>query len=127
MHIALFLSLYLCPKQGTDVRNIYNRKPEYFKSYWPLYIYIPRLVTGEKNSPTVAHACHKRRIKLVFGGWGYNWATQSPGDMNMEIWFSRLGLGVGLTTPHRKKSIVRKPKMWPRNSQIDWRRLGEVH
>jgi hypothetical protein len=26
---------------------------------------------------------------------------------------------MGLTTPPRKKSTVRKPKMWPRNSQID--------
>jgi hypothetical protein len=39
----------------------------------------PRVVTGEKNSPTVAHACCKRRLKRVFGAWGYNWATQSLG------------------------------------------------
>jgi hypothetical protein len=25
----------------------------------------PRVVTGEKNSPTVAHACRKRRLKWV--------------------------------------------------------------
>jgi hypothetical protein len=25
----------------------------------------PRVVTGEKNSPTVAHACRKRRLKCV--------------------------------------------------------------
>jgi hypothetical protein len=32
----------------------------------------PRVVTGEKNSPTVAHACRKRRLKWVLpqvGGW----------------------------------------------------------
>jgi hypothetical protein len=38
----------------------------------------------EKNSPTVAHACRKRRLKWVLGAWGYNWATQSAGDINME-------------------------------------------
>jgi hypothetical protein len=55
---------------------------------------LPRVVTGEKNSPTVAHACRKRRLKWVLGAWGcYNWATQSPGDINMETWSSRLGVG----------------------------------
>jgi hypothetical protein len=53
----------------------------------------PRVMTGEKNSPTVAHARGKRRIKWVLGAWGYNWATQSPGDINMETWSSRLGVG----------------------------------
>jgi hypothetical protein len=38
----------------------------------------------------------------------------------METWSSRLGVGCGATTPLQKKSTVRKPKMWPRNSQIDW-------
>jgi hypothetical protein len=28
-------------------------------------MYSPRVVTGEKNSPTVAHACRKRRLKWV--------------------------------------------------------------
>jgi hypothetical protein len=79
------------------------------------------VVTGKKNSPTVAHACRKRRLKWVLGAWEYNSATQSPGDINMETWSSRLGLGVGLTTPRRKKTTVRKPKLWPRNSQIDYR------
>jgi hypothetical protein len=44
----------------------------------------PRVVTREKNSPTVAHACRKRRLKWVLSAWGCNWATQSPGDINME-------------------------------------------
>jgi hypothetical protein len=30
-------------------------------------------------------------------------------------------MGVGLTTLPWKKSTVRKPKMWPWNSQIDYR------
>jgi hypothetical protein len=53
----------------------------------------PRVVTGEKNSTTVAHVCRKRRLKWVLGAWGYNWATQSPGDINMETCSSRLGVG----------------------------------
>jgi hypothetical protein len=62
------------------------------------------VVTGEKNSPTVAHACHKRRLKWVLGAWGYNWATQSPGDINMETWSSRLGVGRGDDNPALEKS-----------------------
>jgi hypothetical protein len=54
---------------------------------------IPRVVTGEKNSLTVAHACRKRRLKWVLDAWEYNWATQSPGDINMETWSFRLGVG----------------------------------
>jgi hypothetical protein len=63
----------------------------------------PRVVTGEKNSPTVAHACRKRRLKWVLGAWGYNWATQSPGDINMETWSSRLGVGRGANDPIPEK------------------------
>jgi hypothetical protein len=51
------------------------------------------VVTGEKNSLTVAHACRKRRLKWVLGVWEYNCATQSPGDINMETRSSRLGVG----------------------------------
>jgi hypothetical protein len=79
----------------------------------------PRVVTGEKNSPTVAHACHKRRLKWVLSAWGYNWATHSPGDINMGAWSPRLGFGCGADDPTPEKSTVRKPKMWPQNSQID--------
>jgi hypothetical protein len=72
------------------------------------------VVTGEKNNSTVAHACRKRRLKWVLGTWGYNWATQSPADINMETWSSRLGLGVGLAIPHKKRTIVTKPSVWRR-------------
>jgi hypothetical protein len=40
----------------------------------------PRVVTGEKNSPTVAHARRKRRLKWVLpqvGGWSTGLATLS--------------------------------------------------
>jgi hypothetical protein len=40
----------------------------------------PRVVTGEKNSPAVAHACRKRRLKWVLpqvGGWSTGLATLS--------------------------------------------------
>jgi hypothetical protein len=61
------------------------------------------VVTGEKNSPTVAHACRKRRLKWVLGTWGYNVVTQSPGDINMETWSSRLGVGRGADDPTPEK------------------------
>jgi hypothetical protein len=66
----------------------------------------PRVVTGEKNSPTVAHACRKRRLKWVLGAWVYNWATQSPGDINIETWSYRLGVGRGAddSTPEKVNS-----------------------
>jgi hypothetical protein len=62
------------------------------------------VVTGGNTSPTVAHACRKRRLKWVLGAWGYNWTTQSPGDINMETWPSRLGVGRGADDPHPGKS-----------------------
>jgi hypothetical protein len=40
----------------------------------------PCVVTREKNSPTVAHACRKRRLKWVLpqvGGWSIGLATLS--------------------------------------------------
>jgi len=46
-----------------------------------------------KYTAWLAHAYRKRRLKWVLGAWGYNWATQSPGDINMETWSSRLGVG----------------------------------
>jgi hypothetical protein len=64
----------------------------------------PSVVTGETNSPTVGHACRKTRLKWVLGAWGYNWATQSPGYINMETWSSRLGVGHGADDPHTGKS-----------------------
>jgi hypothetical protein len=63
----------------------------------------PRVVTREKNSLPVAHACRKRRLKWVPDAWGYNWATQSPGDINMETWSSRLGVGRGADDPTPEK------------------------
>jgi hypothetical protein len=69
-----------------------------------MVLIILRPVTGEKNSPTVAHACRKRRLKWVLGAWGYNWATQSSGYINMETWSSRLGVGRGADYPTPEKS-----------------------
>jgi hypothetical protein len=61
----------------------------------------------EKNSPTVAHACRKRQLKWVLGAWEYNWATQSPEDINMETSSSRLGVGRGVhdSTPEKVNSL----------------------
>jgi hypothetical protein len=43
-------------------------------------LYCPPVVTGEKNSPTVAHACRKKRLKWVLPqveGWSTGLATLS--------------------------------------------------
>jgi hypothetical protein len=65
---------------------------------------------GLKNSPTVTYACRKRLLKWVPSAWGYSWATLSPGVIDTEAWFSRLGLGGGLTIQPCKKVIVTKPQ-----------------
>jgi hypothetical protein len=72
-----------------------------------------RVVVGKKNSPTVAHTGRKRRPKWVPSAWGYNWAALSLGVINTETRSSRLGLGVGLTTPPHEKDIVKKPESMP--------------
>ena len=36
---------------------------------------IPHVVTGEKDSPTAAHAGCKRQPNWVPGAWDYSWAT----------------------------------------------------
>jgi hypothetical protein len=61
---------------------------------------------GLKNSPTVTHACHKRRLKWAPSAWGYSWATLSPGAINTEAWSSRLGLGAELTIQPCKKLLL---------------------
>jgi hypothetical protein len=45
----------------------------------PVVIVFPRVVTREKNSPTVAHACRKRRLKLgTPQGWGLEHRASNP-------------------------------------------------
>jgi hypothetical protein len=58
-------------------------------------ICLSRVVAGNKNSPNMAHACRKRRVKWVPGSWGYNWTTLPLGDINTETWSSRVGVGCG--------------------------------
>jgi hypothetical protein len=60
-----------------------------FPVWWP----------GNKNSPTVTHVCCKRWLKWVPGAWGYNWATLPLGDINTEVWSSRVGVGRGADNP----------------------------
>jgi hypothetical protein len=59
---------------------------------------------GLKNSPTVTHACRKRRLKWVPSAWGYSWATLSPGVINTEAWSSRFGVGCWTNNPALNKS-----------------------
>jgi hypothetical protein len=64
------------------------------EAFYFLYVAMyPVWWPGLKNSPTVSHACRKRRLKWVPSAWGYSWATLSPGVINMEAWSSRLGVG----------------------------------
>jgi hypothetical protein len=52
-----------------------------FPVWWP----------GNKNSPTVIHACRKRRLK---------WVANLPlGDINTEAWSSGIGVGRGANNP----------------------------
>jgi hypothetical protein len=52
---------------------------------------LPRVVTGNKNSLTVTHACRKRRLIWV--------ATLPLGDINTEAWSSGMGAGHGAKNP----------------------------
>jgi hypothetical protein len=36
------------------------------------------VVTGEKNSPTVAHVCRKRRLNRYSPGWGLEHRASNP-------------------------------------------------
>jgi IS1 family transposase len=59
-YARLKISLFLC-------FNVQISQP--YTSDWKVYILlietVPRVVTGKKNSPIVAHACRKRRLKWV--------------------------------------------------------------
>jgi hypothetical protein len=50
-----------------------------------------RVVPGNKNSPTVTHACRKGRLKRV--------ATLPLGDINTEAWSSGMGVWHGANKP----------------------------
>jgi hypothetical protein len=47
-------------------QNVLNR----WKNFFNQVLNVPRVVTGNKNSPTVTHACRKRRLKWVPGARG---------------------------------------------------------
>jgi len=51
-------------------------------------------VTWEKNSPTEAHAGHKRRLQwLLPGALGCSWSAFALGLINRLDWPSRFGVG----------------------------------
>jgi hypothetical protein len=52
---------------------------------------MPVWLPGNKNSPTVTHACRKRRLKWV--------ATLPLEDINTEAWSSGMGVGRGANNP----------------------------
>jgi hypothetical protein len=109
---------FATPLQAAERRlrwNLFKSVCYGTKSVFPFHkgSYVPVWWLGNKNSPTVTHACRKRRLKWVPGAWGYNWATLPMEDINTEAWSSRVGVGRGATTLPCKKKIVEKP---PRNS-----------
>jgi hypothetical protein len=57
---------------------------------------------GNKNSPTVTHACRKRWLKWV--------ATLPLGDVNTEAWSSGMGVGRGANNPTCIKKIEKPPR-----------------
>jgi hypothetical protein len=49
-------------------------------------------------------------MKRKPGTWGYEWATMSLGEINIEIWPSRLGVGYKADDLTVKKNNVLKSK-----------------
>jgi hypothetical protein len=49
-----------------------------YLNYTSLLFSFPRVVTGEKNSPTVARACRKRRLKWVLPRLGVGAQGEQP-------------------------------------------------
>jgi hypothetical protein len=47
-------------------------------SILPKVLSVPVWWPWVKNSPAIAHACRKRRIKWAPSAWGYSWATRAP-------------------------------------------------
>jgi hypothetical protein len=86
-----------------NIKLFSSSVPSFFHLiFWP----------GNKNSPTVTHACRKRRLKWV--------ATLPLGDINTEAWFSGMGVGRGANNP-----TLWKENCWEASkkfSRILWRR-----
>jgi hypothetical protein len=73
---------------------------------------VPVWWQGNKNSPTVTHACRKRRLKWV--------ATLPLGNINTEVWSSGMGVGRGANNP-----TLKEENCWEASkkfSRILWRR-----
>ena len=69
--------------QGVLVREVIGRQQTVtFRTQ--ITSHLPRVVTREVNSPTVADAGRKRRIKWVPGAWGYNWDRPTPGGYKYD-------------------------------------------
>jgi hypothetical protein len=65
---------------------------------------IPSVVTGEKNSPTVAHAGRPGRPKWVPGAWGIAGPPCPGGYKYGGLTLQVGGLGNRPTTCHRKQA-----------------------
>jgi hypothetical protein len=74
-----------------------------------MWLHFPMWWPGLKNSPTVTHACRKRRLKWVPSAWGYSWATLSP-EVIQRPGPPGWGLGAGLKIQPCKNVIVKNPQ-----------------
>jgi hypothetical protein len=61
----------------------------------------PTIVGTGSGTPEVPEIPNARR---------YSWATLSPGVINAETWFSRLGVGRGANNPTPYKTAVTEPQ-----------------
>ena len=68
--------------------------------------------TGLKNSPTVAHVCHKRRLKWVPSAWGKKKYIKNPEFSASTVTFigSRVVLKVKLAGPAKLVSIEQESR-----------------
>jgi hypothetical protein len=105
--IFKFASIQLQPTTKNNFKLLVKWLTRPNKIYISTSKSIPVWWPGLKNSPTVTHACCKRRLKWVPSAWAYSWATLSPGVIHTETWSCRLG--AGRTIQSHKKVTVMKP------------------
>jgi hypothetical protein len=88
------------------------RRKSYYEFLSPLKTHRSRVVAGIKNSPTVNHACRKRRLKWVPSAWGIAGSPCLRESKIRRLGPPGWGLGAGLTIQPCKKVIVTELQKW---------------
>jgi hypothetical protein len=93
LYTLIFNFLDMRRKGTTDILNSFVSSLSFCVSVLLISMacYYPVWWPGNKNSPTVTHACRKRRLKWV--------ATLHLGDINTETWSSGMGVERGANNP----------------------------